>query len=412
MNETSNQSKSKTVISASLLFLSLAILTINFQNCSGLSSSNYGDSDAVTDREGSVVDDILPVNPVTPTPNDETGLTAIFSVGDSYNGQALVSSGSFVDTLIERIGYVSYGYGKAVAVASSGLGYAALTGGNNLEAERMAVESCNLLTADSCTLIISGNSFVVDSTDVLNNMEYKLDGLKGKTFSASEIPMASTAKRDTAMVRNFINAPGNKALAVSITGALYAAYTTTYTLSESDVSRMAVQRCELESAIAPCALYALNTRVEFNPRGWLKKGNINYSNNDVLALPPPASRATSLNSITALLDEVGQKKYAIYTTPNGYGYFGKHDDDNSEAEALAKGYCETGVHGSRCILYASTRGVHISPEDSKAKMNFNSIYCKVPRYSCAEHRTAGCTDTGDFWIQDSSSLKSVVMTCN
>jgi hypothetical protein len=412
MNETKNASKSRTVISGSLLFLSLAILTINFQNCSGLSSSNYGDNDAVTDREGSVVDDILPITPTTPTPNDETGLTAIFSVGDSFNGQDLVSSGSFVDSMVERVGYVTYGSGKAIAVASSGLGYVALTGGTNLEAERMAVESCNLLATDSCALIISGNSFVIDSTDVLNNMEYKLDGLKGKAFSASEIPMASTAKRDTAMVRNFMNAPGNKALAVSITGALYAAYTTTHTLSESDVSRMAVQRCELESAITPCVLYALNTRVEFNPRGWMKKGSINYSNNDVLALPPPASRATALTSITTLLDEVGQKKYAIYATPNGYGYFGRHDNDNAEAEKLAKGYCEAGVHGSRCILYASTRGVHINPEDSKAKMNFNGLYCKSPRYSCADHRAAGCTENGDYWVQDSSSLKSVVMTCN
>jgi len=412
MNETQKASKKNAVVSASLLFLSLVILTINFQNCSGVSSSNYGDSDAVTDREGSVVDDVLPVTPVTPTPNNETGVTAVFAVGDAFNGENLVSSGSFIDSLIERIGYSTYGSGKAIAVATSGLGYAALTDGSNIEAERMALESCNLIAGDSCAIIVSGNSFEISSDDIANNLEYKLDGLNGKAFAMSEIPMASTTKRDTAMVRNFINAPGNKALAVSATGALYAAYTTTYTLTESDVSRMAVQRCELESALTPCVLYAVNSRVEFNPRGWMKKSSINFSNNDVLAVPPPASRASALVSITNLLSEVGQKKYAIYTTPNGYGYFGRHDDDNTQAEQTARDYCEAGVHGTRCIFYASSRGVQISPEDTNAKMNFESLFCKVPRFSCAEHLAMGCSDRGEYWVQEGSTLKSVVMTCN
>ena len=412
MNETKKQSKPQAIVSVSLLLLSLVILTINFQNCSGVSSSNYGDTDTVSDRTGSVVDDVLPVTPVTPNPNDETGVTATFAVGDAFNGQDLVSSGSFIDTLIETIGYAHYGSGKAIAVATSGLGYAALSESSNIEAERMAVESCNFLSGESCALIVSGNSFSIASNDIANNLEYKLDGLKGKAFSASEIPMASTVKRDTAMVRNFTNAPGNKALAVSATGALYAAYTTTYTLTEADVSRMAVQRCELESAITPCALYAVNTRVEFDSRAFMKKGSINYSNNDVLALPPPASRASALVAIENLLNEVGQDKYAIYTTPNGYGYFGADETDNVKADAVAKGHCESGVHGTRCILYASSRGVHISPDSTKAKMNFGALFCKVPRYSCAEHLAAGCMDKADYWVQDSSSLKSVVMTCN
>jgi|GEM_PF-3640022 len=352
MNETNKSSKSRTVVSGALLFLSLGILTINFQNCSGVSSSNYGDEEVVSDGSGSIVDDFLPIGNVTSTPNIETGINAVFAEGDSFNGQTLVSSGSFIDNFLDRLSYTTYSSGKAIAVASSGLGYAALTGGSNIEAERMAIESCNLLTGDECALIVSGNTFVVSSDDISNNMEYYLDSLNGKVFSASEIPMASTAKRDTAMVRNFTNAPGRK------------------------------------------------------------QGSIDYTNNDVLAMPPPASRSSSLNSITTLLKEQGQKKYAIYATPNGHGYFGRDEDDNDKAASQALSLCEAGVHGSRCILYASSRGVHINPENTMAKTNFGSVYCKLPRYSCAEHRSAGCTDSGDYWVQDSSTLESVVMSCN
>jgi hypothetical protein len=343
---------------------------------------------------------------------NEPGINLNFTQGQAFTGQTIVNINSFIDSLISRLDYENYTLGKAIAIAENGLGYAALTDGSNSEASRMAVESCNLLTGDSCALIVSGNSFVINRADITSSLTYRLDGLTGGTFSMSAIPMASASRRDTATVRNFINAPGNKALAVSITGGLFSAFTTTSSLTVADVSRMAVQRCELESAVTPCILYAVNTRVEFNPRAWLKRSSIDFANNNVLAVPPPASRSGSLTSIQTLLNETAQQqRYGIAITPNGFGYFGRHATSTDSARQAALDLCEAGVHGSRCILYASSAGVDIAPIATIAKRDFSTLFCRTVRSSCAEHLALGCNTRGQYWVQDTTTSRAVLATC-
>ncbi|MGH1468135.1 MAG: hypothetical protein ACRBBP_04540 [Bdellovibrionales bacterium] len=409
MKET--RSTLKAVLSTGCLFLTLGVLTINFQNCSGLSSADYGsNSDTVSQGESG----LIPVGDTTgdtDTTVEANGLTAIFADGDRFTGQTLVASGSFLDSLIDRIDYETYSNSKAIAVATSGLGYAALTAGNSAEAERMAVESCNLLSGEACALIVSGNLFVVNSTTAFAAKEYKLNGYKDKAFNRGEIPMSASRVRSSSVVTNFINAPGHRALAISITGGVYSVYTATNSLTRPEVKRMALQRCELEAAIVPCVLYAVNETVVFDPMSWIKNSSINFSNNNVVAEPPPASRYGALTAIENLLDEVDREKYAIYITPSGYGYFGRHATDVEEARSEALAYCEAGVHGSRCIPYASSTGINLSPDDLKAKSNFSELFCKTVRYNCAAHLEMGCVRGAQYWVQNPGTLEAELASC-
>jgi hypothetical protein len=403
----------KAFMSTFFLFITLGLLTINFQNCSGFNSADYGsDNEVNSDGENGLIPVTGSSGSGEPTTTVESEqLTAVFSSGDNFIGQTLVASGSFLDSLISRIGYQQYSNGKAIAVARNGLGYAALTTENNAEAERMAVESCNALSGLPCAVIVSGNLFTVNSENAFDGEEYKINNYKDRRFSRDEIPMAASRVRSSATVNNFINAPGFKALAISPTGGLYAVYTTINSLTMTDVRRMAVQRCELEAAITPCALYAENDTVVFDPSTWYKNSSINFSNNNVLAEPPPASRFGALAAIEKLLEEVGREKYAIYITPDGYGFFGKHETDVESARSQALAECETGNHSTRCIPYASSTGVNISTNDLISKRDYAELFCKTVRYSCTAHLEMGCSRGAQYWVQNPTTLEAELTTC-
>lgn len=411
MKET--QSTFKAFLSTGCLVLTLGMLTVNFQNCSGLSSADYGsEGDAVSQGEDGLiaVGDGGTVTTITSTV-EASGLTATFAAGESFDEQVLVSSGSFLDSLIDTLGYKNYSNGKAIAMAQNGLGYAALTSSSDAEAERMAVESCNFLSGRACALIVSGNYFVASSDQVFLSEDYILQDLSGRTFDRNSVPMSASRVRDSAVVNNFINAPEVKALAISPTGGLYSVYTTTRSLTLAEVRRMAVQRCELEAAITPCALYAENSTVVFNPETFMKKSSINFSSNNVKAMSPPASRDGALTAIKILLSEIEREKYAMYITPSGYGYFGTHATDIEQARAEALDRCESGIHGTRCIPYASSTGVNFSPTDLIAQQSYGNLFCKTVRYSCVEHFSMGCPAGAQYWVQNAGTLEAELTAC-
>lgn len=403
-------------IKLSLIVLvgTIILIGVNFQNCSNMSSSDYGGKEADSQGEGGALDDIPVVNPnPNPNPGGDVvgGLTATFSQGDRYGGEVLVSGNSFLDSLITKYDYPSYSFSKAIAVSETGLGYMSMTDINDTaEAERMAMESCNLLTGLPCALIVSENTFVINSSDLNTHLDYLLDGYKGQSFNRSRIPMASSKIRGSALISNYIGAAVQKALAVSITGGVYATYTYSYQLSEEEVKRMAVQQCELEAALVPCVLYAVNDEVVFDPGDWVKISSLTFNTNNVMAIPPPASRDLARQAIQDLLDATGRdQKYAIVITPNGYGFFGIADTkDAAVSEAMAN--CNSGAHGSRCIEYASSAGITFSTDDLKAKEDHGDMFCKTVRYSCADHFNVGCSG-GSRWVQNSRSLAAERVTC-
>ncbi len=402
----------KALLSTAFLFLTLGLLTVNFQNCSGLSSADYGSSnDTVSQGAGGLVTVDDRVVGVDDPSVESGGLTATFSSGERFTGQALVSQGSFLDKLIEILKYETYSQGKAIAMAETGLGYAAFTGESDDEAERMAIESCNLLSGQSCALIVSGDLFTVDSTTAFKDLEYRLSGFEGSVFNRDEIPMSSTRVRASYVVNNFINAPGHRALALSPAGGAFAVFTTKNSITVEEAGRMALQRCELEASLLPCILYAVDDKVVFKAGSWIKSSSINYSNNNAAALPPPASREESLNDIKDLIAETKRENYAVYITPSGYGYFGRHKTDVEEAKKQALGYCESGADSSRCIFYASSKGVHIGPDDLYAKQNYPDLLCKTVRYNCSAHLEMGCVRGAQYWVQNSRTLEAERTSC-
>ena len=415
--------KAKSNLSIAALASVLFIIGINFQNCSSVSSSDYGDSSS---RGTGGLDDVPIVTPgdgtgggsgggttppVTGGSSEPGSVTATFSAGDAYTGQTLVSSASFLDTMLTSFNYRSYSNAKAVAVSENGLGYASLSdSGNAGEAERMALESCNLLANLPCALIISGNSFVINSADISQNLEYALADLNGRRFNRNEIPMTTNSVRNSTLVSNYINAEVEKAMAVSITGGVYVTYTYSYQLSRAEVERMSVQQCELQAALMPCILYAVNDNVVFDPDDWVKRTKLVFNNNNVMALPPPASRDGALSAIRSLLDDTSSnERYSIYITANGYGFFGQ-GSSQSAANDMASNNCNSGNHGSRCIKYADSEGMKFDSNRTRAKADYAPLFCKTPRYSCNDHISLGCS-AGTFWVQDTRTLAAEVANC-
>jgi len=413
--------KAKSNLKIATLATMLLLIGLNFQNCSKVGSSDFGDSASggVSGIEG--IDIVSPDSDTGDDPVDGGGLTTIdepgsvtaeFSAGDRYQGQVLVSTNSFLDTMLNTFNYSSYGFSKAIAVAENGLGYMSMSDVNNPnEAVRMALESCNLLANLPCAVIVSDNVFVIDSSDISNHLEYVINDLNGTSFNRSAIPMTTDSVRNSTLVSNYISADVEKAMAISVTGGVYVTYTYSYILSQQEVERMAVQQCEMQSAISPCILYAVNNSVVFDPDDWVKRTQLIYNNNNVMAISPPASRDGALTAIRSLLDslEDGQR-YAITITPNGYGYFGVGDDVAS-AVTSANSSCASGVHNTRCVEYANSEGVSFSVNNIQSKINYPSLFCKSVRYSCRDHRALGC-DAGTYWVQDTRSLSAELAYCN
>lgn len=415
MKETFNFTKSAAGLL--ILFSGILILLLVFQNCSGFSSSNYGaSSETVSEGQGGTIEGVIPVGGGSKTPQPvkpSNGLAITFQKDEIYQGQVLVDRSSFVDTLAKKFDYTSYKLGKAIAITLNGLGYVAMTDTNDgVDASRMALESCNLLSGRACAVILVGNKFVINSADIEKNLDYVLKDFKGKDFRSSEIPMASKKLRETALVKNYIRATGHKAMALSITGGIYATYTPDWSYTVEEAKRMALQQCELESALVPCILYAVNKEVVFEPLVWNKKARINYGNTDIKKIPPPAQKTKSLGVIKNFLNKAGSEKYAIAMSPLSYGYFGQDKSDEKKAVAEAMQKCQKGVHNSRCILYAKMDKIVFGSKDLKAKKNFGDLICKTVRYDCDEHKKMGCPMGESYWIQEPNTRRAVLKVCN
>ncbi len=417
INKFLKTSKAKTGVTVFALMLVLIFIGLNFQNCSNMTSSSFGDSSS-TGVGGTEI-----INPVTGGDDDddddsvntgtETGsITAVFSAGDEYTGQALISVDSFVDTFVTSLGYRNFEFSKAIAIAQNGLGYASLTDINNDdEAERMALESCNLITNLPCALIVTGNQFVINSTDISNNLEYILPDLNGMDFNRVAIPLTTTSVRNGQVVTDYINAAVTKAAAVSVTGGFYPSYSLTDELSEAEARRMAVQQCEMLSALSPCILYSVNNEVVFDPSNWVKRTLVNYTNNNVRAITPPGSRDSTLVTIGERLDSLSNtEKYAISITPNGFGYISV-SESLQDAQQRSLSNCVNGAHNSQCIGYADSEGVKMAPEKTQARLRYSELYCKTVRFSCNDHRTVGCP-AGSYWVQDPNTLAAEIAPCN
>ena len=405
----------KSNITIAALVSILFFIGLNFQNCSNVGTSDYGDSSS--NGAGGLKD--VPI--VTPGDDDDPtdlgsnpgSVTATFSAGDRYQGEVLVDSESFLDSMISTFNYRSYSFSKAIAVTENGLGYMSMSDVNNKrEAERMAIESCNLLANLPCALIVSENTFVIDSDEISDNLEYVIGDLNGKRFNRNEIPMTTSSVRNSQFITNYINAEAEKALAISVTGGVYATYTYSYKLSRQEVERMVVQQCEMQSAITPCILYAVNDVVVFDPDDWVKKTQLVYNNNNVMAIPPPGARDGVLAVIRGLLDDTTrEEKYSITITTNGFGFFGR-GSTVEEASERSDSKCtgDKGSHGSRCIKYADSEGVKFSVDDINAKSRYPSLFCKTVRYGCSDHRALGC-GSGTYWVQNTRSLAAEIENC-
>ena len=136
-------SKAKSNLTAALLALALFLIGLNFQNCSSAKSDYEGSA------SGGVggLKDVPIVNPDDDdNDNDDNNddnndddstefgsgyepgsVTATFTAGDRYQGEVLVSSNSFLDTMISTYDYRNYSFSKAIAVAENGLGYMSLS---------------------------------------------------------------------------------------------------------------------------------------------------------------------------------------------------------------------------------------------------------------------------------------------
>ncbi|MBP2228629.1 putative caspase-like protein [Azospirillum agricola] len=150
---------------------------------------------------------------------------------------------------------------KALAISERG-GYAYFTnraGGRTEEdVKRAALQFCQHQAKAPCTLYAVGDSVVPASGKEFVPMPVEIAG--SGAFDPARVPFVTDRTREVGMV-NYQRNPGNKALAVTLTGRWGAAWNRG---SAKDARAAALEKCAQLSGDEECMLYAVNDRIVFD----------------------------------------------------------------------------------------------------------------------------------------------------
>ncbi|SMH33155.1 Uncharacterized protein, contains caspase domain [Azospirillum lipoferum] len=150
---------------------------------------------------------------------------------------------------------------KALAISERG-GYAYFTNrtGSRTEEDvkRTALQFCQHQAKAPCTLYAVGDSVVPAPGKEFVPMPVEIAG--SGAFDPARVPFVTDRTREVGMV-NYQRNPGNKALAVTLTGRWGAAWNRG---SAKDARAAALEKCAQLSGDEECMLYAVNDRIVFD----------------------------------------------------------------------------------------------------------------------------------------------------
>jgi hypothetical protein len=367
------------------------VLTLGFQNCSneGMKAAwqETGMVNIPSDNErGTMVfEEEVPTEVVA------------FSAGDPFNFNLLPNQEQMLSAQLSYLNYQSYENAKAIAINRQGLGFVSLKASGDIEeATQTALETCAVIGGGlPCGIVAVGNEFVVGSAELDSIFNFQLIP---ETELNSNIPFLTLASRQQAY-DNYQRRGGPKAMAISLDGGYFSAWTTSDSpiSSVDDAARVVLERCELNAVISPCILYARNNNVVFDPSTVNRRPQIDYGRT-TLRESIPGMRATAFTSLIEgiYIPQVRSgSSGVIYITTRGVGGYGY----GSGADATARAYCEERANGHPCIRYAQNLNIIDIRAHLRGLQEAETVHClAVPRASCQDHIAMGCSGESVYVI--------------
>jgi cytochrome c peroxidase len=246
--------------------------------------------------------------------------------------------------------YASLTEPKAMALADNGTGFVMSSPTGLImsiaEAERMALEGCQVVSGDSaCTILASGSTFKFKYSDFLKSDRKVL--VKGaRSFEPATTPWQRDAVKTNQLVTYLNSTVAMKVLALGYSGA---GVHVNLANSLAENRRVARERCEGYFKGKPCTIYAEGNTVVFNVT------TMNYNFAPVLNFQNDAFSASKVPFVTdaartKLNDYVNYANYystaALAIHPNGAWAY-----NNSPSMALS--ICKTSAKTTTdCVIYA------------------------------------------------------------
>lgn len=367
------------------------LILLAFQNC----SPTFKEPDNTDPRLAALGSEDPQPEP-TPTPPP-----ANFRTGDPVDRAALGSLFTFeLRGLLDFASYENFTGAKALAIAANGLGAVRATNsGDQEDAERAAIEACNAVSGQNCTLLMSGNTFAVDSDKISAGAKMLLKS-GSALLTPADAPFILDSERT--LIQNYLNTSSSnapfKALALAPSGELRY----TFGKSQSEANRHALDLCEYDALVPPCLIFAEGNQRIFNLATWDRVQHLRLFPAPVVQERLPFvwdEDLADLDPIFALIAQGRVVSIAIGKT----GTFGATQTalkEEADAQALAK--CRS--NDASCVLYSSNKGVSLRWDNLPSKSVLRAVVCAVPRANCAAHKERGCAANARRWISEAGNL--------
>jgi hypothetical protein len=363
----------------------VGVLFLNFQNCSN-SSDNRGPASSVEQLE-SQTDSGTEVESETP----ESTIAPTFKAEDDFNIALVKPLTAMLKTQHQELNYTKFLGAKAIAINKNGIGFVSLKAeGHDEEAKRTALQSCfSIGRGQPCALLAVGNKFVVSSAELPASYKFFVDK---KSILDDDIPFATDSKTDTVLA-SYKLAKSPKALAISLDGALISVTSDSEVgLNKTIAKNLALQRCELRASISPCAVYAVNDDVVFDPANMESAPSIDYYRTKVEKSIPGVSPDRFQKMIgNKYLKNLKKSHGAIFVTKSGEVATAMSSVSQVDANEKARKKCQEFSSRSSCFQYAEKTRVLNLVTNLSANMFSHKIHCTVvPRRNCQDHVAMGC----------------------
>ncbi len=311
-----------------------------------------------------------------------------FKAGDPFDYTRVSPSSQMVATMLTGLGYAASTAPKAVAIDSSGLGFASIkVGGTQADADRAALEACFVIGGGTpCASLASGDTFAVDDSALPSSFTFTL----ATPTALTQMPYVTDAVR-TSDVAAYDAVTTFKAIAISLDGTVAAVNSTDVVASQAEANRIVLERCEMTAVMTPCTLFAEGSAIAFAPATTNWTPQIDYSRRTVETDLPGTTAANYTAHIPAYLSGLTSGyQGAIYIAADGDGG-DAWETTATAAETTALAYCNDYVTaGFHCFEYASDRTIVMGPANLAAYAT-TAVHCdSMPRIDCAAHSSMGC----------------------
>lgn len=359
------------------LWIGALLILIAFQNC----SPTYSDPPAEDPNQSQLVD-AEPTPEPTPVPPP-----ANFRRGDAFSRAALGPIYSFeLRAILDAANYENAGGAKAIAIAINGTGFARIAPtGTQDDADRGSIEACNAISGQSCSLVVSGHFFAVDSDKIWSQAQMLLkSGSSG--LSASDVPFVLDGERSWVPAYLALTSSTSpfKALALAVSGE----YRWAMGRSQSEANRRALQSCEFDAKLPPCLIFAEGNQRVFDLSHWDRAQALRLwpakFDPDELPFIFEADRS----QLTGIFSEIEQGFVAAIAIGRSGTFAGNKDIFKEDAEAKALARCKN--IDATCFLYSSSKNVALRWDQLPSKDVPRAVACAIPRASCEAHKERGC----------------------